>query len=377
MADATDSRLSRLVARLRRINRLFLGLVVAPTALAVLYFGLIAHDVYVSESHFIVRNQQHQSSTGLTGLLQSTGISTADTDTYSVQDYLSSRDALKKLDSEFHLGAAVSRPDIDWLKRFPGPFYDRSFESLLLYYRRNVVETEVDSTSQIVTLTVRAFTADDAVRINESLLAMSEALVNQMNERARNDLVGFARKDVEVAEAQATQAVLAVSAYRNGETVFDPDKQSELQLTRVEAIAQDLLATRKQLADIRGIAAASPQIPVLESRVALLEKTVAAESARVAGGKRSLSSQAAAYAAVQLQQDFTAKHLELALQALQQAREDALKQTLYLERIDEPNRPDIAIEPRRARNILATFILSLIVFGIVSLLSASVKEHAE
>jgi capsular polysaccharide transport system permease protein len=60
---------------LLRRHWLFVVMVLAPMLGAILYYGLIASDVYVSESRFLVRNSQHQSSSGLVGdLLQSTGL---------------------------------------------------------------------------------------------------------------------------------------------------------------------------------------------------------------------------------------------------------------------------------------------------------------
>jgi capsular polysaccharide transport system permease protein len=41
--------------RIKKLNRLFLLTVVLPTLIAVLYFGFIASDVYLSESRFVVR----------------------------------------------------------------------------------------------------------------------------------------------------------------------------------------------------------------------------------------------------------------------------------------------------------------------------------
>ena len=40
-----------------------LGTVLLPTVLAILYFGPIASDVYISESRFVVRNPQRQAVT--------------------------------------------------------------------------------------------------------------------------------------------------------------------------------------------------------------------------------------------------------------------------------------------------------------------------
>jgi capsular polysaccharide transport system permease protein len=61
--------------------------------------------------------------------------------------------------------------------------------------------------------------------------------------------------------------------------------------------------------------------------------------------------------------------------SLEQARNEAQRKQLYLERIVQPNKPDIAIEPQRIRSILTTFVVGLIAWGILSILVAGVREH--
>jgi capsular polysaccharide transport system permease protein len=368
--------LNRTVKTMKQANKLFVFLVLLPTVLGVVYFGFIAPDVYVSESHFVVRNQQHQSVGGLSTLLQGTGLSQAGgEDAYSVEDYITSRDALQRLNASENLNAAFGRGDVEALSRFPGIFEDKSFESLLRYYRKHIVETDFDSTSSIMTLTVRAFSAEEAFKINETLLKMSEEFVNQLNERGRNDLMKFSISDVADAEKTALTAVQAVSSYRNGEEVFDPEKQSALQLEGVGKLQEELLSTQKQLADVRAVAPQNPQIPVLENRINVLGRAIRAETSKVAGGRESLSTKSAVYEAVSLQRDFAAKRLELAQASLQLARENALKQQIYIERVQQPNKPDEAIEPKRLRNIAATVMLSLMLFAVVSLFVTGVKDH--
>jgi capsular polysaccharide transport system permease protein len=359
-----------------RNARLFVGVVVLPMVLAVIYFGFVAPDVYVSESHFLVRNQEHQGISGLGSLLQGSGISSSAAEpVYSVQDYLTSRDVLQQLDGEYHLNAAFNGGGIAGLERFTTSASDKTFEGLLRYYRKHIVETDFDTSSSILTLTVRAYTADASLKINESLLKLSEEFVNKMNARSREDLLKFSIADVADAEQAALLAVRAVSSYRNGEAVFDPDKQSALQLEQVARLQQDLLATSQQLADVRGVAVANPQIPVLQSRIKMLEANIATETAKVAGGQHSLSSKSADYDAVSIQRDFAAKRLELAQASLQAARENALKQQIYIERVAQPNKPDEAIEPKRLRNIAATLALTLVLFGLLSLVFGAVKDH--
>ncbi len=371
------ARARRLAARAMRLNRLFLLLVVAPTALAVLYFGFLAHDVYVSESQFVVRTVQRQMPSGLGSLLQGSGLTQGSSDVYSVQSYLTSRDALQTLEQRYHLKRSFGSRAVDAFARFDPLGWDDSFESLLRYYQKFVVNTDLDSTSSIVTLTVRAFSAEESQAINEGLLKMSEDFVNRLNERARNDLVRFATADVESAEKQQRAAVLALSQYRNNQALYDPGMQSDLQLRAVGALREELVTTRKQLADVRTIASDNPQLPVLRSRIRVLQGEIASEMAKVAGDGSSLSSKVPQYEAITLDRDFAAKYLAVALDSLEQARESAMSQQLYIERIEAPNKPDVPIEPRALRDIAATLLVSLIVWAVTSLMVTAVREHSE
>ena len=371
------ARARRLAARALRVNRLFLCLVLAPTALAALYFGLLAHDVYVSESQFVVRTVQRAMPTGLGSLLQSTGLTQGSEDVYGVEAFLTSRDALQSLEERHHLKRSFGSHMADLLTRFDPLGWDDSFEALHRYYQKFIVNADLDSSSSIVTVTVRAFSAQEAHALNEDLLAMSEDFVNRLNERARRDLVRFATADVDTAEQQERAAVLALSKYRNNQSLYDPTKQSDLQLQEVGALQAELVATRKQLADVRAMAKDNPQIPVLENRVRVLLGAIGSEMAKVAGDRSSLSSKVPQYEGITLDRDFAAKYLAVALDSLQQARANAMSQQLYIERIAQPNQPDVAIEPKALRDVAATLLLSLIVWALTSLLVAAVREHAD
>ena len=369
-------RLRRFASRALRLNALFVWLVLAPTGLSILYFGLIAHDVYVSESQFVVRTVQRQTLSGLGSLLQGTGLTQGSEDVYSVQNYLLSRDALQSLEQRYHLKRSFTDTGIDVIARFNALRWDDSFENLLKYYQRFIVDPELDSTSSILTLTVRAFSAEEAHAINQNLLALSENFVNKLNERALKDLVRFAMADVDGAEKQERTAVTALSSYRNQHSLYDPQRQSDLKLQEIGTLQTELVATRKQIADLKAFARDNPQIPVLQNREKVSQTQISEEMAKVAGGQSSLSSSTPDYEAIMLDREFADKYLGIALDSLEQARQNAMSQQLYIERIEEPNKPDIAIEPRRIRDVAATLLLSLIVWGIASLLVTAIKEHS-
>jgi capsular polysaccharide transport system permease protein len=367
----------RLRERLPRVSPIFLGTVIVPTLLATVYYGLIASDVYISESRFIVRSPQRPVQAGALGsFLQSTGFTHSQDDTYAVQDFITSRDALRQLDQKLSLSKMFSQPGIDFLNRFGALDWDKSFEMLYRYYKKRVT-VEYDSASSISTLRVSVFSAEDANRINDLLLGMSEQLVNQMSDRARQDIVRYAQGEVDEAEHRAADAAVALAAFRNRNVVIDPEKQSTFQLQQVSKLQDELIGTQTQVAQLRLVTPDSPQIPVLQTKLDTLQAAIDAETAKVAGQRGSLSGKAAAYERVALEREFADKQLGIALGALETARNEAQHQQLYLERIVQPNLPDIAIEPRRFRSVVIVLLLGLLAWGILTLLVASIREHMQ
>jgi len=365
------------ISRFKKINPLFLATVVIPTVLAVLYFGFIASDVYISESRFVVRSPSQQSTSPLGDILKGAGFSRAEDDSYAVQNYILSHDAVKALDQELNIKMAYSKSSVDVFSRFPGLYWDASLENFLRFYRGHV-DIQLDATSSIAALTVRAFTAQDAQEINKKLLEYAEALVNRLNERGRQDMLRYAMDDVKKMEEKVKSATVALADYRNENGVIDPEKQSEIPLQQIAKLQDEQIQTKAQILQIENVAKQNPQLPVLRQRASLIEQEIKAASLGVAGaGELSLAGKAAEFQRLVLEKEFADTMLASSMSSLEQARIEVQRQQLYLERIVQPNLPDEAWEPRRFRNILSIFILGLISWGVLAMLFAGIREHMD
>jgi capsular polysaccharide transport system permease protein len=355
---------------------LFLLLAI-PTALVCLYFAFLASDVYLSESQFVVRTPQRSTPTSLGSLLMTGGFSKAADDSETVRDYILSRDALRVLVEKIQLDAGYANPAADIFSRFGGIDPDRSFEALHRYYRRKV-DVQTDTSSSVVTLTVRAFNARDAQAANRILLEKSEELVNRLNERGRQDLVRHAQTEVAAAERRAHAAAQAVSSYRSAQNVLDPERQATSQLQQMSKLTEELVATEAQLAQLNAFTPQNPQIPAVANRARIIQQEIAKENTRLTGGgQASLSNKAATFQHLALEADFATKQLASALASLESARGEAQRQQVYIERVAQPNLPDSAQEPKRLRSVAASILLGLAAWGILSMLLAALREHQD
>ena len=362
--------------RLKKVGPLFLFTVIIPTLLAIVYFGFVASDVYISESRFTVRSPEKSTPTGLGALFKSSGFSNAGDEVYAAQDYVLSRDALKAINRDNAFTRAYSAPSVSAFDRFGGLGWGSTFEDLYKYYEKKV-DVQYETTSSIVKLTVHAYTAKDAARFNEQLLEMAEATVNKLNERGRQDLIRFAQREVDEAKAKSQSAALALSAYRNAVGIVDPEKQATVQIQMVSKLQDELIATRTQLTETRAVSPQNPQIEVLTTRAQSLSDEIDKQLGLVAGSSKSLSSRAAQYQRVLLENQFADKQVASAMASLDNARNEANRKQAYVERVVQPNVPDEPLEPRRWRGIFSTLILGLAAWGIISMLVAGMLEHRD
>lgn len=360
----------------RRIDLVFVFTVLLPTLVASAHYGLWASDVYVSESRFVVRSPQRQTNSGLGALLQAPGLGRTQDDTYAVHAFMRGRDSLRELDQQLQLRTAYSSADIDRLNRFPWLDGDDSFEAFHRHVQKHL-QIDYDTSASITVLSVRAYSAAQAQALNEKLLQQGERLLTQLNGRSRRDLVELARKEVLQAEESSKQAALALSGYRADRKLFDPERQGLLQMQGVAKLREELLATETQLAQLRQLSPANPQVSALAARAELQRSLVANEAARVAGGGTSLTALAPVYDRLVLDKTFADRQLASAMAALEGARAEAARQHLYLERLVQPGLPDRALEPRRVRAVLMVLLFGMLLWGVIRLLISSIKEHAE
>jgi capsular polysaccharide transport system permease protein len=353
---------------------LFVGL---PTILGILYYGLIATDIYVSQSRFVIKSpgQKGMQTTTLASLIQTTGFSSGKDQTQEVLEYVRSRDALRDLDGRIDVRARYSAQNIDFLSRFPTPFRDASFENLFRYYR-SMVLADIDAESGMAVLEVRAFRPEDAYLINARLLDLSEGLVNRLNNRAEVRAIAEAERRVERAQNRFRDARLQLGSFRDRERIIDPTKQAAAVLEISSELVAEQAALMSQLSLMTRSTPRHPAIPALRSRIAAIGQQIAAQNGRAVGGSNDIASTLGRYQQLELEQEFSTQALTAASASLEQARTESQKQQFYLERVVEPNRPDLPLLPNRLKAILIIFAASVCLYFIGWMLVVGILEHS-
>ncbi|WP_242097992.1 lipopolysaccharide biosynthesis protein [Sphingomonas sp. CROZ-RG-20F-R02-07] len=373
---ARPSAARQALAWIRR-NRVLLLVVVVPSLLVASYLYLVASDQYESEAHFLVHGADAtpQPGVGVSQVISmATGVSAGQNEAMSVADYLTSHDAVERLRREDGLVEKFRHAGIDPLSRLSSD--NPTPERLLAYYRKQV-KVEYNTETGITVLTVHGFTPGDAYELARKLLQMGEERVNQLNVRSYQDAVSVGQVQLASAERDMTANQVAMTRFRQGHADIDPQASGQAQIGLVTNLTGQLAAVRAQLNAMRGlINSDSPQVRALQSRVRSLSAELAGQTGRLTGSGRTIAGDMGGYEGLKMRQEFLAKRYDAAASALQQARERAMRQQLYVVRVVNANLPVKSLFPQRFRILATVFVSLLLIYSIGWLIAAGVREHA-
>lgn len=358
----------------RRTSFRFFLLILLPTALVAAFEYGVAADQFVSEAHFIVRGQQAGGNASGLGQLLGLNPTPVVADAHSVGDYLLSHDAVAALQARLDLKRIFRRPEADPFTRLWSP--DPPDETLLTYYRDKVHASYSPDTG-ITTFTVRTFRPNDSKALADALLELSEARVNVMNARMLRDGLASAGRQVAEAEKLVERAQVRLTAFRQARRDADPERSSSA-LIQLAAALQERAAEAR--ARYEAMAAAlprgAPQLGASARTVAALERQASSARAGLAGSQTSLAAGLGQYEELQMRRELAAKRFEAAQASYQSAREQLLKQQLFIVPVVEPNLPQKALYPKRLTIIACVFFGLLLACALGWLILAGVREHA-
>ena len=358
-------------------KRAFITVLALPTLLAFIYFLVLASPMYVSHASFAIRSAETSSSSGLdiASMFLRTSGSTGN-DAYILNDYIQSLDLARDIDHELGIVTHYSNRDHDMISRL---WQSPTQDELTRYWRWAVVP-QLNVDTGIISLEVKAYTPEMAQKVTRAVLERSEALVNDMNERARHDAVELAREEVSRAEERVRHAQSAMREFRDAHNLIDPKITAEGLQGLVTGLEAEATSLRTQISEARSyMNDGAPLIKSLKQRLSAVEKQLAEEKLRVAGQgapQGNLNSLVADYEDLTIEAEFAQKQLVSAMTSLEQARIQQMAQSRYVVAYQQPTLPDESLYPRPFLFTLYVFAGMLLFLGIVSLVWASIREHA-
>lgn len=374
--------------RSRTVLGWFLICVIAPLVATWFYITQVATQQYSASFSYVM-----QGSGGSAGTANSDGtVSTSPTSTgasmaemmvanFMVSDYLSSLQAITDIEQKLDLRAMFSQSRIDRLARLPE---DASQETLARYWQGQI-STNFDMMTGLTTVTIRAFSPEDAQALAAEMVVLSENLINELNLRPLADSVTFLEGQVAASVKRLQAARDAVQAFRSKYLSIDPAAEASMTDLLVGKLTDQYVSVTTQIAVLSSqLTEDAPSVTQLERQAAAIADEIVKARQRVAQSSAELSniSSPASYAA-QLQ-EFQNLQLELTIAtsnyqsteaALNAAKQRLSQQHFYVLTYVQPSAPQTSNYPDLFRALVIVLAVSLCFWIVSTLVALSLRDH--
>jgi len=348
--------------------------VVALFAIAVIYFCLIASDRYVSRAELVVK--QADQIKMLPDALSMLGIGGSNhEDILLIQDYLKSPDLIGKLDKELGLKAHYQSHNVDYFSRLSD---NVSREEFVQYYR-NRLTLRLDDISGVLTIEFQAFDPVYGQRVVDLMLKESEGFINKLGHQVALEQLAFVEKEVNRAYQRVQDEKAKVLDFQNTHHLLSPESTSAARLSVVSQIEGQLAQQQAQLKQLQSyMRETAPAVISVQARVDALNKQLEQEKSRLTGvDKDAMNEVTARYMDVQTQAALAADLYKSGLISLEQARVEAYRKLKHLLVVSQPTLAEDAEYPRRLYNLATIGVLLCLLYGLIVMGLATLREHQD
>lgn len=363
----------------------FLLLVVLPFLASTVYYAFIASDQYVAEARFAVRavsgsgsDADDKSDNGDNAQNTGSGVGalsmrSATQDAYVVTSFIHSAEILKRISGKIDYKAIFTRGDVDFLSRFSASEPDEEF----LKYWNDHVSAYIDVSSGIITLKIRAFSPEDSVRLADAVIQESEKLINELSERARNDIVQSMKADLEKSGKTYSDTLMALNQFQHTSGLLSPEAQAKDSGTILTGLLAQKLDFETRLFVMRqSNADGSPTYQQLSLAKDSLDAQIDKMKSGLTGPENaSLAKALLEYSRLDTDRMVAQKLYESSQKNYDTVLAEALRKTLYLAVFVRPTLPEEAMFPRRISTPLIILLALTVAWATLTLIWASVEDH--
>ncbi|WP_449044283.1 capsule biosynthesis protein [Paracoccus versutus] len=372
-------RIQQDIARRRRRKLLMLfarlaAFVGLPTLVAGWYYFLVATPLYATVSQFQIQQADQSSSSGLGGLFGGTQLAT-NTDSVSVQSYLTSRDAMLRLDRDLGFKRAFQDPAMDPILRLAP---DTTNEQAYKLYR-NSVKIGYDPTEGVINMEVIAPDPELSQEFSLALIKYAEGQVDQMTARLREDQMKGSVESYQEAEEKVLLAQRRVQELQQRLGVLDPAAEGGVIMSHIAELERQLAEKKLELGQL--LSNQSPnasRVAGVKGDIGRLEEMLAETRSQLTEGSTARGSLATISGEIRIaESDLLTRQELLAAAAAQMetARIEANKQVRYLSLSVAPVPPDEATYPKAFQNTIVAFLVFSGIYLMLSLTASILREQ--
>ncbi|PRE86558.1 ABC transporter permease [Burkholderia multivorans] len=362
-------------------NRLFLGMVVLPMILAIVYYGFLARNRYVSTSQVVVHkvgSSDDAAASQISGLavLMGGGALSSSAETLYVREFIVSQDMLNILQNKLQWSQHYSGYTRDlWYYLSP----NASREEMLKYYQK-MVRAQYDESTGLLTVTVESFDRDFAKKTLSVIISESDRFVNDISHRLAREQVNFAEGEVARARLAFEGKREVLLKFQGANNVLDARQTAKARNEVITALQADLAKEDTVLRALNAnFSEDSPRVRQQKIRIQAIQQQIAAEQATLIAknSQNEMNVVASKYQALEIDAGMAEDAYKGAVASMNTARIEAAKKLRSLVVVVNPNMPEESLFPKRLYSLFTVLVVLLLVYGITCFVIATIKDHQD
>jgi capsular polysaccharide transport system permease protein len=255
-----------------------------------------------------------------------------------------------------------------------------------LSFFQDRVLVEIDDQSQIVSVFVQAFTPKFSHLMSKTIVARAEWFINEIGHTLAKEQLKFVQQEHALVEKRLQTVKTELLSFQRRHNLLDPQAEGMALQQIAYQLEGQIAAKRTELRTLRS--SMSENAPQVLNTAAQLQSMIQ----QLENERGRLTDQSASEDMLPEEQNLNVSqilakfsdykiNLELALQAytssqvsLEKSRIEAYRQLKYLVTVESPTQPQEAKYPEVFYNISLFLALTLMIFGIVRIVIATIAE---
>lgn len=340
------------------------------------YVLILKSELYESKTALIVRDMSQNTSASSLGLsLLGVGSSSQLQDSKIVEEYLKSLDVYQLVDQKFQLTQHYKSDAIDFVERLP---QDATTEDVLEFYNKHLI-VYYDETSGILSVTFAHVDPKKAQEILEYLVQNVDYQINEFNRKKALKQLKFVEVEFDKAKTKMENSSALLEAYQNEHLLLDPSAEATSSSGIIAELEGKLTQKKIEYATKKSyLNEDNFELINLQNEIKQITNSIAKTKQTLTGTQSNpLNKVLIEYEKLKMELEFNTEIYKNALIQLETTKIDVAKNAKTLSILSKPNLPDGYTYPNKPKMFITILILTLLMYGIFSMLSQIIKDHKE
>jgi len=338
------------------------------------YILFIKSELYESNSIVVIKNLSNKTANfgNFSFLLPSTS---STQDVYIIQAFLESFDELNKLNKKFHLKEHYSSDEVDIVDRLKS--WNTKEDFLKLYLKRLIYI--YDQTTGLITIGFLHTNPKTSYEIVKELIKDANEQLNKYNKIIAQKQLKFIKKEVDENKRALDESIKKLEKFQNNHIILDPIQTASSQFTLLSSLEATLIKKKTKLNELsQYMNEKSFEIIRLKNEIKNLEKTIAKIKKLLVNPKRkALNVYIFEFERLKGMVELNKELYKQSLLQFEQLKAEINKNSKILLEITKPYIPQGYKYPKKLKDIITIALVLLLLYGIISLIQAIIKEHID